>query len=64
MGTLGIIIGTIYVVIGAVVLVGQILFETFLNFGESKIPWKLVLKQSFGWPICLVKFIYYVRKGR
>ena len=64
MGTLGIIIGTIYVVIGAVVLITQIAYEAFLNYGENKIPWKSVLKNSFGWPICLVKFIYNMRKGR
>ena len=64
MEMLGIVIGTIYITIVGLVLIAQILYETFLNYGESKIPWKLVLKQSFGWPVYLVKFIYNMRKGR
>lgn len=56
---------TLFVVyiIGVVLSLGiQIGYEVFLNYEEEKIPWGLVIKQSFGYPYYLLKLIYFIVK--
>jgi len=62
MKTLGIVLLTIYLVILLIILVLQILFSIFFDQDRDTIPWKLILENTFSWPVILIKFIIGVIK--
>ena len=54
MKILFIVLGIIYLVIAVIALSIQAGISSLDN-DQSDIPWKMITKQSFGWPVILIK---------